>query len=1384
MPCSAYISRDPMSGSNVSPFRIFIFFLINVIYIRCHDFDSRLISDGISLIETSSTIGCRNLTDLIGVGLHYSPGPQEPSHMLEGTTVKVWCETGYNIEGSSELMCINGYWRKAGAFPFCKPVDCGEPPELLSGHGYIKLRTNVTEYEAEAEYRCDEGYELRYKENDVSHCMHNGMWNITTPDEKPPQCVPMYCGNPDMISISASKNRRRRGGDWTYQGEVSFDCDPGYDMIVNGTTTTESPTIKCKLVQDKSEVDWVPQPRDIKCVAVSCGPPAVPKNGHVIEYIPGFSMECTKTGVPSSKLEAELLKSPPTTFPHKVQAMCDCGYDLPKTFIGRVSSCQADGEWSVDELPDCVPKEDSKWRVRDSSNTSHGAWKVEHVRFFSDKACRNQITHVGAELESSSYKCGMLDGRHECFEAGNAFNKDHSLFWLSDDTNVTSSKDGPWIGVHFPKSTYIKCIQIGQEGVKISSLLTSQSSLNAVAESFMDIENSYMMTPSLIQLNDFSTTSTSIRGFGARTAVVERWTGSDWEEVLLKHTRQIAEDPEKTSLQWQDVEFGKGGFNMTDSHWTMYSLFACPELAQPFNGRKVGSGYQVDAIIKFYCYDGFARRGPQESICYANETNSHPIPPLCEPVECDPNDIEPHEDQHHSLLSNKFTFGSQVDFECDRGYYMEPGANNSTRCRGDGSWSDFPPICTAVDCGTFPFAELRDSRGRLTGSVEGGGLTEGSETTFSNKVFFKCDEGLAMRGPPESKCEPSGKWTPSPETMKTCEGWIKGHWMSCQLGGMDVICGPGTRSRPVSCTDEDDPSCSVAVVLGLKKPAQTEKCWEIQGCTDLIPMEYEFYLAIRGFRVCQMTDRVKLVTDWLADRLRLQDEENHIFLMESRCNSQGANRKEGTHVAGNNMLTLKYRAELIVELSDFVASRLDSIYQGPQETTAQIKFLLGDPKSLPPTVARSVGERVDSVILLGYEALKHCHVAPIPHSESCKVFKPDGGVVEGPCGIEQESVSQSSRLVVTCARGYAAATAASTCLRSGEFDSIPRCKEVHAAFTFTLTVESASSSEACNEQRYRDYVIAELQAILPLLQSMPEIVDCNCSKPGSDGALRTGSCESLKTQYFGFSPITIYSHRGKGGAVRSEDPKTGSTHSYYNTQDKSSSGTKRMATKTAPIIRPPQSRTKPLAAKNAPLGGPKEESFSQSMETQARPQGSAYSSTSWNSATSSMATIKVSVQTTLTDQDDTRKAIIGKRMDFSFFNGLITTKKESGDFLPVRVQCPVPLVMNSISCTDVTFAPMKQHTACDGAHYLPTGHKLKVVCANGFGLSEVHDGPLTPTTNDEEMGVFMCYADGFIHGNLSCRPSQLGFESLYIIHLQFRHLQRVMMKEEMVMSKE
>uniref|UniRef100_A0A8C2WGD8 CUB and Sushi multiple domains 3 n=1 Tax=Cyclopterus lumpus TaxID=8103 RepID=A0A8C2WGD8_CYCLU len=206
------------------------------------------------------------------------------------------CNRGYEMEGPARAqMCFpNGTW--SGTQPFCKRSGL-----TLIYNGRV-FRLDGTTFSHSVIYSCMEGYLLTGATTRL--CQANGTWSGAQPN-----CSMINCGDPGVPA-----NGLRYGEDFTIAQNVSFQCQPGYQMEEDG-----SPLRTCT-----HNATWsgnMPM-----CTAVTCPPPPAISNG----VLQGSDFEWGSS----------------------VSYSCSPGYELS---FPAVLTCVANGTWSG-MLPQCLPK--------------------------------------------------------------------------------------------------------------------------------------------------------------------------------------------------------------------------------------------------------------------------------------------------------------------------------------------------------------------------------------------------------------------------------------------------------------------------------------------------------------------------------------------------------------------------------------------------------------------------------------------------------------------------------------------------------------------------------------------------------------------------------------------------------------------------------------------------------------------------------------------------------------------------------------------------------------------------------------------------------------------------------------------------------------------
>jgi len=72
-----------------------------------------------------------------------------------GSLATYHCNPGYILWGNASRLCgDDGRW--SGGTPQCKPITCGQPPEVANAH--VTLVNGSTLWRSQSHYRCKPGF--------------------------------------------------------------------------------------------------------------------------------------------------------------------------------------------------------------------------------------------------------------------------------------------------------------------------------------------------------------------------------------------------------------------------------------------------------------------------------------------------------------------------------------------------------------------------------------------------------------------------------------------------------------------------------------------------------------------------------------------------------------------------------------------------------------------------------------------------------------------------------------------------------------------------------------------------------------------------------------------------------------------------------------------------------------------------------------------------------------------------------------------------------------------------------------------------------------------------------------------------------------------------
>uniref|UniRef100_A0A3P8W7T0 CUB and Sushi multiple domains 1 n=1 Tax=Cynoglossus semilaevis TaxID=244447 RepID=A0A3P8W7T0_CYNSE len=210
-------------------------------------------------------------------------------------------------------------------------------------------------------------------------------------------------------------------------------------------------------------------------------------------------------------------------------------------------------------------------------------------------------------------------------------------------------------------------------------------------------------------------------------------------------------------LRWStDHATNKRGFKIR------YSAAYCSINDPPANGGVVNrTKLRPGSRLQFFCNRGYRLVGSANSTCrlHTNGLYQWDAPmPFCQAVSCG----IPQSPGNGSFHAYQYTVGSQVTYQCNNGYHLDPGALTTTVCFDDGTWSNVasPPRCLPVHCPSI--------EGVLSDHMTYH-LFHGRPGEFGSMVMLECSTGYYLGvGHRTLRCLSNGTWEGS-DNAATCK---------------------------------------------------------------------------------------------------------------------------------------------------------------------------------------------------------------------------------------------------------------------------------------------------------------------------------------------------------------------------------------------------------------------------------------------------------------------------------------------------------------------------------------------------------------------------------------------------------------------------------------
>uniref|UniRef100_A0A8C5D1X9 CUB and Sushi multiple domains 1 n=1 Tax=Gouania willdenowi TaxID=441366 RepID=A0A8C5D1X9_GOUWI len=240
---------------------------------------------------------------------------------------------------------------------------------------------------------------------------------------------------------------------------------------------------------------------------------------------------------------------------------------------------------------------------------------------------------------------------------------------------------------------------------------------------------------------------------------LEIFDGSSGQSPLLvalsgNHSSQLnfTSKTNQLYLRWStDHATNKRGFKIR------YSAAYCSINDPPLNGGVVNqTRLRPGSRLHFYCNRGYYLVGSSNATCRLDSNGLYQWDsptPFCQAVSCG----IPKSPSNGSFHVYQYTVGSQVTYQCNQGYHLDPDVTMTAVCLEDGTWSNAAslPRCLPIHC---PSIEGILSE-HMTFRLLSGQLGE-----FGSMVMLECSKGYYLgEGHRTFRCLANGTWEGSGE---------------------------------------------------------------------------------------------------------------------------------------------------------------------------------------------------------------------------------------------------------------------------------------------------------------------------------------------------------------------------------------------------------------------------------------------------------------------------------------------------------------------------------------------------------------------------------------------------------------------------------------------
>ncbi|XP_066271289.1 sushi, von Willebrand factor type A, EGF and pentraxin domain-containing protein 1-like [Branchiostoma lanceolatum] len=622
------------------------------------------------------------------------------------TVVTFTCDSGYTRNGAADTTCqAGGAW--SNTVPTCTPRPCQTLTAPANGV-LSPLAPHV--YPAVVTFTCNTGYARNGAA--TTTCQTDGTWNNAVPTCTRRQCPLLSAPANGALSTAAR----------TYQTQVSFTCDSGYDRNgasdatcqADGTWSRSVPTceaVTCPTLTAPANGVLNPAGENSypNTVTLTCD------TGYATNGATTFTCQADRTWnfpIPTCRpvqcpqltapVNGELSPPGATSYPDVVRFACDQGYEL----VGADSAtCQADQTWS-EAIPTCRVAQ-----CRELTAPTNGA--------------RTPSTGATSYQNTVTFSC-------------------NTGYRLNGDTVLTCRADGTWTNAE-PTCTAARCQTLTPPANGV---------LNPTGANTFPVEVTVTCNTGHERNGTSSVTCQSDGRWSSAVATCTPVQCLPLSAPTNGNLSPAGATSYQNVVQFTcDQGYVLNGASSTrcqaDRSWSAgvptCTVVQCPMLSAPDNGglSPVGLTSYQD-MVTFTCNTGYTQNGAATSTCQADGTWS--TVPTCRPVQCQILSAP----ANGTLSTGANSYPTVVQFTCNLGYERVGVASAS--CQADGTWSDPVATCRPVQC-------------QLLTNLANGVVRPANRNTYQDVVQFSCNTGFELNGASAATCRADRTWS---ELVPTC----------------------------------------------------------------------------------------------------------------------------------------------------------------------------------------------------------------------------------------------------------------------------------------------------------------------------------------------------------------------------------------------------------------------------------------------------------------------------------------------------------------------------------------------------------------------------------------------------------------------------------------